>query len=415
MNELVEAYNKELGTNYFIEIIDERNMNVVNKIFSTKFKETDIKLRPYQNDANKVMEEKKLGIVFAGTSAGKSILSAEFIKKQNRRTLFVVNRLELSTQTKEVFEDYLGVEIGEIAEGQMDITKQITVSCIQTIYAILKRNDESSKILKKYLYNVSCVILDECQNCSGDNLMYSVLSDALSNVEYCLSMSGSPYRNGPDTFEMNSLCGFIIYTKTVKELEDEGWVAPVKTYYLSMPRAKYVTETGHFEADYGSFIVSHDERNETIRDIVKQNRHKKIIILVNRIGHGINLNEMIGNSFFLYGDTPTDLRKEMFKKFKEDNNDMVLISMVKILGAGIDVPRLDLLINASAHSSDVDTIQIIGRLRRKYPGKNFGVMIDFADEELFKEAARKRIRMLMEYEYPIDLIHYTQWKTIQFD
>ncbi len=354
--------------------------------------------------------------VFITGNSGKTLLSAEFIKRTNRRSLFIVNRLELGDQTKDEFEDYLGVEVGLMTEGILDVKHQITVAAIQTMYAILKRKDETTRDLMIYLNNVNCVITDEAQNVGGDATMYGVISDALQNIHYCISLTGTPFRSyRPETLELNSLCGFIIYSKPTEELVKEGYLCPTKCTFLSMPPPPYITEVGQFHADYDSFVVNNDLRNETIIDIVKNNRHKKIIILVNRIFHGEYLMEKIPNSFFICGDTDRKLRKEMYKKFKEEDG-MVLISMVKILGAGINIKNLDILIVGSAHKSDVDTGQIVGRLMRKSPGKKFGYLIDFADEVAFKEAARERIKMLMSYGHEINLIHHREWKElIQFE
>lgn len=407
--DILDEFNKIKKTNYKLEVKDARDERIVNKVYKTIFKESDVILRPYQLDALEVMDDKKVGIIFGGTGSGKTLLSAEFIKRKNRRTLFIVNRIELVRQTIEEFESYLGVKVGECSEGNLDVSKQITVASIQTLYAILERKDETTRELAIYLHNVTNVIFDEAQNVAGDSAMYGTLADSLSNVEYNIALSGSPFRNGTDTLEMNSLCGFVIFTKTTEELIKEGYLCPVKTTFLSMPPPKYAMESGDYHKDYETFVVKHDLRNEVIADIVQNNRHKKIIILVNRIEHGEILNGMIPNSFFLYGSTPKEQRKEKFKEFK-DGDGLVLISMIKIVGAGINIPNLDILMVASAHGSDVDTTQIIGRLLRNSPGKKFGYYIDFADEEVFKGMARKRIKMLQAYGHKVDLIYYTDWK-----
>lgn len=413
VQELLEVYNKRFGTTFWLNIEDYRNQSVVNKIYDTKFKDSDIVLRPYQKEAIQQSIQKKIGIIYIGTGGGKSLLSADLIKKINRRTLFLVNRVELVRQTKEEFERYLGVEIGEMSEGNLDISKQITVASIQTIVSILKRKNEDCKKLKMYLYNVTCCIADESQNVK-DSGMYEDISNQLVNIEYMLGLSGSPFRSDNTTLDMNSLVGFIIYKKSTKELEEEGWILPTKTYFLSTPQNDG-TETGKYHEDYQTFITNNNLRNNIIKDVVSSYKDKKkILVLVKSIEHGELLEELIPDSFFLYGSTPKKQRKEMFNKFKHENG-LVMISMVSIFGTGVDIPDLDIVINASAFGSDISSIQTIGRTKRRSEGKKHGIFIDFLDEGIYQPMSRKRIKMLEEFGNPVEKIHHIEWNLMEIE
>jgi len=413
VDELIKVYNNKFNTTFWLDFTDFRNKDVVRMIYKTKFKDSDIKLRPYQEEAVKTMLSRKYGIIFGGTGMGKTVLTADFIKKINRRTLVLVNRIELIRQTADEFENYLGVKVGRMAEGNLDIDKQITIGGIQTIAAILKRKNKTSKELKMYLYNVTATIADEAQG-TKDSGMYKQISDELVNLEYMIGLSGSPFRNGPDSLEMNALVGFVIYKKTTKELEDEGYLCPTKTYFLGTPQNKDQYETPEYHENYQSFITKNTLRNETIRDIVnKYKDKKKIMILVKSIEHGELLEKIIPSSFFLYGSTPKKKRKDMYEEFKHTNG-LIMISMVSIFGQGIDVPDLDILINASAFGSDISSIQTIGRTKRKYPGKIFGYYIDFNDLGIFRLMAKKRMKMLESFDNPVDKsLHITEWEKME--
>jgi superfamily II DNA or RNA helicase len=75
----------------------------------------------------------------------------------------------------------------------------------------------------------------------------------------------------------------------------------------------------------------------------------------------------------------------------------VLIAGLKIAGQGLDIPDLDVVINASAHLSVNDSIQIIGRIKRKCVGKKFGYYFDFWDSGYFMKASRARFKDLREF------------------
>ena len=418
---LIEKYNKSFNDNYVLKIIDRRDQKIVQKKYDTIFKESSKKMYYYQKDAvNKVIDD-KIGILSCGCSAGKTFIASNIIRKLQKKTLFLINRVELVRQTKEVFEEELGIEIGEMSEGNLDVDKQITVASIQTIYAILKRNDESKEQLQKYLREVTLCIYDECHNVSSSAIgLYGIVSNEMSNVEYIVGLTGTPFRSaekyeykekfglplekavhGDDTLEMNSLVGFSIFTKTTAELEAEGFTCPTKCYFLKMRYTYDFNAIAEMSVEdrYTQFIVKNEHRNIICKNIIELHKDKKVIVLVRRIEHGDVLEALIPGSFFLNGSTPSELRKRKFNEFKESKGS-VLISMVKIIGAGVNIPDLDMLINMSAHKSDVDTVQIIGRLKRKSPGKTHGIYVDFFDDiNLYKGASKQRIEILQHSDY----------------
>ncbi len=309
----------------------------------------------------------------------------------------------------ESFRNYFGVPVGEMYEGKMDIANQITVASIQTLYAILKRNNEETKQLKMYLYNVACCLADESQNVKNAG-MYESVANYMYNVDYLIGLSGTPFREDNQTLEMNSLVGFIIYSKTTQELEADGWLVPTKTYFLSIEQNEDQVDGIDYHQNYESFITKNNPRNEVVRDFtMKYREQKKILILVKSIDHGKALMELIEGSFFLNGKTAKKKRKTKCDEFK-NTRDLVLISMTSICATGIDVPSLDIVFNASANGSDITTLQAIGRPKRLFEGKEFGYYIDFSDEsEYFQPMANKRVNALERFGNEVIKIHHTEW------
>ncbi len=334
-------------------------------------------------------------------NSGKTIVSAEIIKRLNVRTLFLINRVELVDQTAEVFEDYFGISVGKMIDGELDIVNQITVASIQTINAILQRKDEDSKRLSTYLYNVNCVIYDECQTVKDEG-MYELLSKELVNATYIFGLSGSPFRADEHTLKMNALVGSVIYSKSTKELEDMGYLVPTTVYFVESITPPNTTD---YSSAYNSVIVNNPARNEIISNIVNKNRNKKILIITKLIEHGKILQKIIPNSFLITSETPKTERKENFKTFKE-NNGYVLIGSSQIFSAGIDIPDLDIIINVSAHKSDVQSVQTIGRVKRKTENKVMGYYIDFYDigAKFFKDSAKQRMEILKQFGNNIQIV-----------
>jgi superfamily II DNA or RNA helicase len=396
VQDLIEKYNVRFNVNYSVVYTDKRNKQVQETKYQTKFKAPPFELRYYQNEAVQKCIEKKIGILSLGTSAGKLAIMAEAIKQLNLRSLVIVNRIELVEQTADGFEEYLGVKIGRMYEGTLDIKNQITIASVQTISAILKRND---KKLITYLFNVNCLMFDECQNVS-DKGFYTQILKYLVNSDYIIGLSGSAWRNyEPETLSMKALVGDIIYSKTTAELEKEGFICPTKTIFIRTPETLNVQEHLAYHDAYDYYITNNEARNKLVQDItLKYKENKKILILTKLIEHGEILQKMIPQSLLINSKTVSSERHSFFENFKKERG-FVLIGSQQIFSTGINIPDLDMIINVSASKSSIMCIQSIGRVKRKFPGKEFGYYIDFFDNdvEVFSHGSRKRMRLLEEH------------------
>lgn len=70
-------------------------------------------------------------------------------------------------------------------------------------------------------------------------------------------------------------------------------------------------------------------------------------------------------------------RDQMLSWLKEDTpgNECRIITNVRVLSEGVDVPSLDAVLFLSARNSQVDVVQSVGRVMRKSPGKNYGYIV----------------------------------------
>ncbi len=70
-------------------------------------------------------------------------------------------------------------------------------------------------------------------------------------------------------------------------------------------------------------------------------------------------------------------RDQMLAWLKEDTdeNECRVITNVRVLSEGVDVPSLDSVLFLSARNSQVDVVQSVGRVMRKSPGKKYGYIV----------------------------------------
>ena len=78
------------------------------------------------------------------------------------------------------------------------------------------------------------------------------------------------------------------------------------------------------------------------------------------------------------GTMNAQLRADKLEWLKEetgDDNKCRILSNVRCLSEGVDVPALDAVIFASARDSQVDVVQSVGRVMRSFQGKKYGYII----------------------------------------
>lgn len=77
------------------------------------------------------------------------------------------------------------------------------------------------------------------------------------------------------------------------------------------------------------------------------------------------------------GTMAAPIRDEMLSWLKEDtdNNECRVITNVRVLSEGVDVPSLDAVLFLSPRNSQVDVVQSVGRVMRRAEGKKYGYII----------------------------------------
>lgn len=340
-------------------------------------------LYQYQKEAVTIAKKKKVGIIKLPTGSGKTVIAADLIRQLNTNTLFVIDNLELLEQTKEEYQELLGINIGTITEGQFNPDK-VTVSTIQTI----TRGKNNVEEIQQYLNTVNLIILDECHIIASDSFKY--LNKYLIRNEYCFGFSATPFRTDGHDMLLEERCGKIIFERSIDDLAETGLYAKPEVIFhdisapINKPFNKIINEVEveisptHHDY-YDRDIVNNEERNNKIKQIVEQNPDKQIMIVASKIEHMEILNKMIEGSKLIYGSTKKEDRKQILQDFK-DCKFRVLVANITIMYKGLNIHSLEILVNAAANNSEITTTQLIGRLLRRHPENKPKQYIDFIDK-----------------------------------
>jgi superfamily II DNA or RNA helicase len=389
------------------------NLNIVDvRKFSTdtiNMPETflnNIKLRDYQKKAVDIAIREKIGILQLPTGSGKTECLIEIIRQLNMPTLFVCEKVDLLRQTKIRLEKALGIEVGVIGHGE-DIIKHVTVCTIQTLSRNVRKYAD-------YLKNIRLAIFDECHHVSSRS--YQRIAHYLQNSEYRISTTATPERDDGNTMAIWSVTGYPIFILDPQELINQGWLMQPDIYFVKNymkeeeineadrnSKSGLINETPNYVRYYENHIINNVARNNIIRQIVEKYKGKKILILAKQIKHELALHETIPQSVHLYGGTNKNERIKILENFNKEN--FVLISTTSIFSEGLDVPKLDLIINAGANAGSVKTVQMLGRVLRTAEGKKQALYYDFLDENrFFKRASYARKKAFYKQGYEVILI-----------
>ena len=354
---------------------------------------TDKKFRPYQNDAADIFMEKKVGVFHIATRGGKTLIAAEIIRKIDGKTLWLIDRIRLLKQTKKVLQDLLGVKIGEISGDIFDVEDcPIIIASVQSVYSKIKESH-----LMPLLYSFNTVIVDEFHKSAADS--YQSVFAKLPNCKWRLGLSATPKRTDGMEPVLFSILGEIIFTKTPKELIKLGYlIEPIIEFY-KVPSDNYDKD---YKIDYKYNIEKNEKRHQKIVDIVNKYKDKKIMILTKIVEHGKVLNTMIPESQHIYGTLKRNAK--IYQDFL-DNKFKHLVITISKGGEGLDIPDLDMTINASCNKSDVMSEQVGGRSLTMINGKKRAYIIDMYDQGFHtKKHSEIRIKTYKNLGFDVEII-----------
>lgn len=338
-----------------------------------------ITLRPDQNDLVQKALAGKRGVIKAPTRTGKTIIQYSIVSAFHRlNTLLLAHTKDLVDQLADEGERF-GFNVVRCYGGNKDFDwaeyDQVVVMTRQTCANLLKKGD----FFPTPYFDI--IIVDEAHHVSSPDGQYA----------YILSQIDAPIRFGftatlPDKTESKlSLEGYIgpmIGELTINEAIEKNILVKPKMLILKAPRIKIAVGTKYEDA-YKRGITENRERNRLIAYTANEyiKRGSSALILVNKIKHGENianaLREISVPSHFVRGETESEIRNQI-KKDLIDKRVMCVIATV-VWKEGVNIPTLNVCINAAGGKSEINTLQSVGRSLTKVEGKKHATIVDFFD------------------------------------
>lgn len=388
-----EAANKE------ITVLDTRSAKSagVPKNIIPRLIEMNKTPYQYQLDVMSAIDKYDRGIIKVATGGGKSLIAALMTAKLGKKTIIYVIGKDLLYQFHELFEEVFQEKIGIIGDGKCEIAN-INIASIWTIgqaiglgkQEILLDSDDSEEALEKNKYTeilklmkeVRVHIIDECHMAACNTIQQIFKNSA---AEHIYGLSGSPWRDDGADLLIESVLGKYIVNISASVLIKQGYLAQPLIRFRVVPKYPSPLER-NYKHIYKHYVVENEMRNGLVLNATKSMVEKgyQTLVLFNSIKHGKILYDLFSQHMkcaLLDGSDDIERRSQVKKDLLDHKIDCVIAS--RIFDIGIDIPSLSGLVIACGGKSTVKALQRVGRVIRKYPGKKFAAIVDFADQAPF--------------------------------
>ena len=397
------------------------------------------KLWEHQDGAVEAIKKYRSGIIQIGTGGGKTITAVEATAQVGQLpVLFVVNRLKLLKQAHNAFASILGEKIGFIGNGEMSFGR-FNVATIHTICSILKiphKQDEDDDVetvsydseqinmMLKLLSATRFLIVDECHHASSD--MYLKLKKFVPNAVYRIGLSATPFRTDGTDILLEAAFGPVIYKISSSELIRKkklarpyitfiGYEDP-KTQLFPVPTEKQKKAKGYkaanYQTVYNQCIIENELYNNKVAQVALANAFmgRLTLVSVTRIVHGNNIMQEIrklnpeAKVEFLNGENKNRLGEDKVIQDFVDRKIEILIST--LMDEGVDIPAIEVGINAGGGASPSKALQFAGRAMRLFEGKKCCYIYDFIHPyvHLYDHTVARLNILQSEEEFKIDSI-----------
>lgn len=378
----------------------------------------DPPLRSYQKESIALGATKQWGRINLATNAGKGAIMALlsiFLKDQGKRTLILSDQIAVFEALKGELDQWGGIQPGLIESGVKEPpSDSICLAMVPTLARRLKTFDDGVDVRewKAWAGGFEAVLLDEADKATA-NTWKRILAHT-QNSTYRLGFSGTFPDDDYNDLILDEIMGPILIRVSNKELvEREVSARPhVLLVGYDATSACRARPSGIVWRDlkgpekrrwiFEQGINFNHERHRFVASLVRP--EVPTCIIVNRVEHGHQLEELIPGSHYLHGSVSKDERRETLARFREGEIDILIVT--KILDRGTNqLGRAVDLIFASGEGSNRETLQRVGRGLRRADGKEFLRLVDIVDQghDYLHRAARKRIELYANEGFMVDV------------
>jgi len=366
-----------------------------------ELKQTDWKIRPYQELAAEGFWHGGSGVVVLPCGAGKTIVGAAAMAHAKATTLILVTNTVAARQWREELLKRTTLNEDEIGEYS-GAKKEIRPVSIATYQVMTKKKDGVYAHLDLFdTHDWGLIIYDEVHLLPAP--IFRFTADIQSRRR--LGLTATLVREDGMEGEVFSLIGPKRFDVPWKEIESQGYIAPaqcveVRVNLSEAERLSYATAEP--EERYRFCATTRTKRN-VVESLVAHHAGEQILVIGQYIDQLDELSEVLGVPL-IKGETPVKEREILFNKFRTGQVTCLVVS--KVANFSIDLPDATIAIQVSgAFGSRQEEAQRLGRiLRPKSDGRSATFYSVVSRDTIDQDFAQNRQRFLAEQGYAYKII-----------
>lgn len=344
-----------------------------------------IPLYDYQVKATTEMLLHHNGILQAPAGSGKTQMGLSLIATLGKRALWLTHTKDLLKQSKDRAERYWSSEVlGTITEGKVDVGSHVTFATVQTM---------SHMDLSQYSKYWDVIITDECHRVAGSPTSVTQFSKVLNSLQaqFKYGLSATVHRADGLIRCTFALVGPV--QVTVQKSAVQKTVVPVTV----RPRSTGVTLSRDCIGPDGmviyqklikSLVDSEDRNTNIVGDITYEAwKDHSCLVLSDRVGHLRHMQSILPKdlrdvSALIDGSMTSKVKKQERVDAIEEmrtGEKRILFATYALCKEGLDIPRLDRLFLTTPQKDYAVITQSIGRIARRFDGKETAVAYDYVD------------------------------------
>lgn len=343
----------------------------------------DIRLRPYQEDAIKVVTETRAAaqmtaLIVLPTGTGKTITFGELVRRWQEPTLILAHREELLLQARDKLHFlWPEADVGIVGGGFDELGHFITVASVQSL-ARPRRLE--------WLANHSprLVVIDEAHHTAAASYKRIIETTQAGSQDgaFLLGVTATPDRG--DKQSLMPLFGDPVYEATIPEMVLAGYLCNLRGIQVRTPvRLDGVhTRAGDFAEDELAAVVNREDRNELIVQAYMEHAcPRQTIVFAVNVAHAHALEKEFDAQNIpvatVTGATPREERRRILHDYLTGR--IWVVCNCAVLTEGFDAPETSCIILGRPTKSRSLYVQQVGRGTRIAPGKSDCIIVDITD------------------------------------
>ena len=333
-------------------------------------------------------------LLISPTASGKSLMIYSLVRyyvDKGQKILVVVPTTSLVEQMYKDFEDYgwnSSSYCHKIYSGrEKNNNAPVTITTWQSIY----------KLERGFFEDFDVVMGDEAHLFKSKSLI-SIMTK-LHHAKYRFGFTGTLDGTQTHKWVLEGLFGPSYKIIRTSELMEKGHVSKLDIRCLVLKHKPRIFATYEDEVQ---FIISHDKRNNFIKNLSLDLKGNTLILFSRVETHGKPLYELIDRAkkanrkvFFIHGGVDTEER-ELVREITEREEDAIIIASYGVFSTGINIRNLHNVIFASPSKSRIRNLQSIGRVLRKGKNKTKAMLYDISDDCTYNSRKNYTLNHLIE-------------------